>query len=78
MSEGSTDVKLGPCKSLTVWRKSLLLSCKGFTVIDSSGSLVYRVDNYSRHRPREMILMDAAGNSVLTMRLHKVWILRAL
>ncbi|OIW09947.1 hypothetical protein TanjilG_32096 [Lupinus angustifolius] len=54
-------------QSLTVWRKSLVFSCKGFTVIDSCGNLVYRVDNYTLH-PDEVILMDASGNSVFTMR----------
>ncbi|KAK7399159.1 hypothetical protein VNO78_10335 [Psophocarpus tetragonolobus] len=57
------------CKSLTltVWRKSLVISCKGFTVINSYGNLVYRVDNYMVH-PNEVILMDASGNCVLSMR----------
>ena len=57
--------------SLTVWRKSLLMSCSGFTVIDSKGNLVYRVDNY-RGRPGEIVLMDASGTSVLTIRRQKV------
>ncbi|XP_022931365.1 protein LURP-one-related 17 [Cucurbita moschata] len=52
--------------SLTVWRKSLLVTCNGFTVIDCNGNIVYRVDNYSG-RPEEVILMDGLGNSVLTM-----------
>ncbi|KAG4972903.1 hypothetical protein JHK87_029724 [Glycine soja] len=52
--------------SLTVWRKSLLMSCNGFTVIDSYGNLVYRVDNYIG-RPNEVTLMDASGKSILTM-----------
>ncbi|MED6203569.1 hypothetical protein PIB30_000655 [Stylosanthes scabra] len=52
--------------SLTVWRKSLVMNCKGFTVIDSHGNLVYRVDNYI-HNPNELVLMDASGNSLLTM-----------
>ncbi|KAK7308959.1 hypothetical protein RJT34_05324 [Clitoria ternatea] len=52
--------------SLTVWRKSLLMSCNGFTVIDSCGNLVYRVDNYI-WRPNQVILMDASGRSILTM-----------
>ncbi|KAI9108470.1 hypothetical protein K1719_020661 [Acacia pycnantha] len=56
-----------PCESLTVWRKSLVMSCEGFTVIDSDGNLVYRVDNYIEH-PEEVVLMDGAGKSVLTMR----------
>lgn len=59
------------CTSLTVWRKSLLISCNGFTVIDSHGNLIYRVDNYIG-RPEEIILMDGLGNSVLTMRRNKV------
>ena len=57
--------------SLTVWKKSLLPSCKGFTVIDSHGNLVYRVDNYIDH-PDEVILMDASGKSLLTMRRRRV------
>lgn len=62
-SEETTTTK----KILTVWRKSLVMSCKGFTVIDSQGNLVYRVDNYCG-RPHEITLMDASGNSVLTLR----------
>ncbi|CAI0462712.1 unnamed protein product [Linum tenue] len=55
--------------SLTVWRKSLVMNCHGFTVINSEGDLVYRVDNYCG-RPDELTLMDAAGRSVLTMLHH--------
>ncbi|KAM6557601.1 hypothetical protein CsatB_004620 [Cannabis sativa] len=51
---------------LTVWRKSLLMSCNGFTVIDSHGNLIYRVDNYMRFRPQEITLMDSSGKSILT------------
>lgn len=64
---------VGACTTLTVWRKSLLISCKGFTVIDSNGDLVYRVDNYVGH-PEEVVLMDASGKSVLTMRRRKVYV----
>lgn len=67
---GSNDDDL--CTSLTVWRKSLLISCNGFTVIDSNGNLVYRVDNYMGGRPKELVLMDGKGNSILTMRRCKV------
>ncbi|KAL1364342.1 hypothetical protein HN51_012542 [Arachis hypogaea] len=56
--------RLGTC--LTVWKKSLVINCKGFTVIDSCGNLAYRVDNYSVH-PHQLTLMDASGNSLLTM-----------
>ncbi|GFP92616.1 protein lurp-one-related 17 [Phtheirospermum japonicum] len=54
------------CISLTVWRKSLLLSCKGFTVIGSDGNLVYRVDNYTL-RPDRIILMDGSGKPIFTI-----------
>ncbi|CAA7059202.1 unnamed protein product [Microthlaspi erraticum] len=57
----------GACTTLTVWRKSLLVSCEGFTVIDSKGDLIYRVDNYARSRPEELVLMDKDGNAVLLM-----------
>lgn len=53
---------------LTVWRKSLLFNCDGFTVFDSKGNLVFRVDNYCAAAKAEIILMDASGNSLLTIR----------
>lgn len=58
------------CSCLTVWKKSLLLNCNGFTVINSNGNLVYRIDNYCV-KPREIVLMDACGTSILTMRRQK-------
>ncbi|EOA17391.1 hypothetical protein CARUB_v10005685mg [Capsella rubella] len=64
VSEAETG---GACTTLTVWRKSLLVTCEGFTVIDSNGDLIYRVDNYARTRPEEIILMDKDGNSLLLM-----------
>lgn len=57
--------------SLTVWRKSLLLSCTGFTVISSDGDLAYRVDNYPG-RPDEVLLMDGSGNPIFTIRRRMV------
>ncbi|CAH2080213.1 unnamed protein product [Thlaspi arvense] len=57
----------GACTTLTVWRKSLLVSCEGFTVIDSNGDLIYRVDHYARTQPQELILMDKDGNAVFLM-----------
>jgi len=67
LTEGSLCTSL----TLTVWKKSLVISCKGFTVIDSYGNLAYRVDNYIGH-PNEVILMDASGNSVLTLHRSRV------
>ncbi|KAI3810680.1 hypothetical protein L1987_20302 [Smallanthus sonchifolius] len=53
---------------LTVWKKSLLFGCDGFTVYDSNGNLVFRVDNYSATRNREIVLMDAFGRTLHTIR----------
>ncbi|KAJ6797992.1 protein LURP-one-related 8-like [Iris pallida] len=53
---------------MTVWRKSLLFNCKGFTVFDGKGNLLFRVDNYSSASNGEIVLMDASGKSLLTVR----------
>ncbi|CAA6669211.1 unnamed protein product [Spirodela intermedia] len=53
---------------LTVWRKSLLFNCEGFTVFDIKGNLLFRVDNYGARRRGEVVLMDADGTPLLTIR----------
>ncbi|GAB4826526.1 hypothetical protein Ancab_033421 [Ancistrocladus abbreviatus] len=58
----------GEAEVLTVWKKSLLLNCKGFTVYDGKGNLVFRVDNYVAASKAEVVLMDAAGKPLLTIR----------
>ncbi|KAK1326153.1 Protein LURP-one-related 8 [Acorus calamus] len=63
------------CKptSLTVWKKSLVYSCSGFSVIDHCGNLRYRVENYDgQRRMEDIVLMDAAGKPLLTMRRKKM------
>ncbi|KAL4297789.1 hypothetical protein GQ457_12G027600 [Hibiscus cannabinus] len=57
---------------LTVWKKSLLFNCSGFTVFDSKGNLVFRVDNYMDGHKGEILLMDATGNPLLTIRRKKM------
>ncbi|KAK6935449.1 LURP-one-related [Dillenia turbinata] len=66
--ESNNECKKGrkDCTTLTVWRKSLVFSCNGFTVIDARGDLAYRVDNYIGHPP-ELTLMNASGKPILTM-----------
>jgi uncharacterized protein YxjI len=54
--------------TLTVWRKSLLFDCKGFTVFDSKGNLAYRVDSYASETGDEVVLMDTAGRPAFTVR----------
>eukprot|EP00253_Pinus_taeda_P029737 PITA_29737 len=65
-----TDKKLCNVSSttLTVWRKSLVFGCNGFTVFDSTGNVVFRVDNYPSDPKDEVVLMDTAGMALLTMR----------
>ncbi|CAN6469293.1 unnamed protein product [Victoria cruziana] len=54
--------------SLTIWRRSLLFHGKGYTVYDSTGTVVFRVDNYASDRPRQTHLMDLSGKVLLTIR----------
>lgn len=62
---------------LTVWKKSLLFSCDGgFTVFDSNGDLVFRMDIVND--THNLLLMDAQGKPLLTLRrklpsLHNRW-----
>ncbi|KAH9289858.1 hypothetical protein KI387_033975, partial [Taxus chinensis] len=64
------------CKTattLTVWNKSLLFAAEGFTVFDSNGNLLFRVDTDD-----SLLLMDALGKPLLTLRrkhpsLHQRW-----
>lgn len=53
---------------LTVWKKSLVLNCEGFTVFDPHGNLVFRVDNYMAATKGHIFLMDASGATLLTIR----------
>nr|ADE75958.1 unknown [Picea sitchensis] len=56
--------------TFTVWKRSLFFHGNGFTVFASSGNVVFRVEDYSSHVKHKLILMDAAGNVIFTMR-HK-------
>ncbi|KAF3341174.1 protein LURP-one-related 8-like protein [Carex littledalei] len=53
---------------LTVWRKSLLFNGHGFTVFDPKGNLLFRVDNYASESRGEIVLMDANGKPLLTIK----------
>jgi uncharacterized protein YxjI len=66
------EEKKGQAVSLTVWRRSLLFNGKGFTVFDSNGDLVFRVETYAGGSPREVVLMDADGRALLTIRRKKL------
>jgi hypothetical protein len=74
--EASAPVDAGPAEreekalavSLMVWRRSLLFNGKGFTVFDCKGNLIYRVETYAGGSSREVVLMDADGHGLLTIR----------
>lgn len=54
---------------LTVWCKSLLFNGHGYTVYDSAdGRMIFRVDNYAHKWREEALLMDSAGDVLLTVR----------
>ncbi|EXC45786.1 Protein LURP-one-related 11 [Morus notabilis] len=53
-------------ETFTIWMKSLVLNCKGCTVFDSNGQIVYRVDNYSS-KCRDVYLMDFKGEVLFTI-----------
>ncbi|KAG2332490.1 hypothetical protein Bca52824_003670 [Brassica carinata] len=57
---------------LTVWKKSLLFNCDGFTVYNSNGNLVFRVDNYMNSPRDNIVLMDACGLPLLSIRRKKL------
>jgi uncharacterized protein YxjI len=69
-TRAAADQEAEPPTVLTVWRKSLLFNCDGFTVYDANGDLAFRVDSYaaSGRRWSEVVLMDAAGAPLLTVR----------
>lgn len=68
----------GPAKNacplmLTVWKKSSMTfqGTDGFSVYDSTGQMVFRVDNYTRRNrcmTRGLVLMDGSGRPLMTMR----------
>ncbi|KAI3891057.1 hypothetical protein MKW98_007362 [Papaver atlanticum] len=65
---------------LTVRKTSLFSPGDGFSVYDCKGEVVFRVDSYghSGHEQDELVLMDASGKCLLTVRrkrpsLHHRW-----
>lgn len=60
---------------LTVWKKSLLFNCDGFTVYNANGELVFRVDNYMNCPRDNIVLMDASGFPLLSIRRKVLFLL---
>jgi uncharacterized protein YxjI len=62
---------------LTVLRTSMFFAGDGFTVYNSTGDVVFRVESYGGDN-NEIVLMDATGRCLLTVRrkvmsLHQRW-----
>ena len=59
----------GSANKLTIWQKSLLFNGRGYTVYDNStGRLIFRVDNYASDWRMEMFLMDSTGIVLFTIK----------
>ncbi|XP_042509958.1 protein LURP-one-related 11-like [Macadamia integrifolia] len=59
-------------ETFTLWMKSLVLHGNGCTVYNSSGEIVYRIDNYHEKCSDEVYLMDLGGNVLFTIRRKKL------
>ncbi|KAI3812957.1 hypothetical protein L1987_17670 [Smallanthus sonchifolius] len=59
-------------ETYTIWMKSLVLNSNGYTVYDSNGEVVFRIDNYDSKRRSEVYLMDLRGNIVCTILRKKI------
>lgn len=64
---------IAPCMSskretYTIWMKSLVCNTNGCTVYNSSGEIVYRVDNYDKKCSNEVHLMNLQGKLLYTIR----------
>ncbi|XP_077240892.1 protein LURP-one-related 11-like [Tasmannia lanceolata] len=51
----------------TIWMKSLICNSNGCTVYDSSGQIIYRIDNYESKCSDEVFLMDLRGRVLFTI-----------
>ncbi|XP_076943689.1 protein LURP-one-related 4-like [Bidens hawaiensis] len=54
-------------ETYTIWMKSLVLNSNGYTVYNSNGEVVFRIDNYDSKCRSEVYLMDLRGNIVCTI-----------
>ncbi|CAK7343426.1 unnamed protein product [Dovyalis caffra] len=64
------DQYLADPSVLTVWKRSSMSfqGTDGFTVFDPHGTLVFRVDNYSRKNGYGLVLMDGVGNALISLK----------
>ncbi|XP_071696277.1 protein LURP-one-related 4-like [Rutidosis leptorrhynchoides] len=66
-SSSSSSFSTNQRETYTIWMKSLVLNSNGYTVYNSNGSVVFRIDNYDSKCSNEVYLMDLRGNVVCTI-----------
>ena len=54
-------------ETFTLWMKSLVMQGNGYTVYNSDGEIVYRIDNYDNKSSSEVYLMDLQGKVLFTI-----------
>ncbi|KAI3891840.1 hypothetical protein MKW92_018235 [Papaver armeniacum] len=63
-------------RTLTVWMKSLVFNGNGCTAYDSSGNIVFRIDNYDQKLKNEFYLMDVHGHVLVTILKRKLSVVK--
>ncbi|KAK9059285.1 hypothetical protein SSX86_021904 [Deinandra increscens subsp. villosa] len=59
-------------ESFTIWMKSLVYNSHGCTAYNSTGEIVYRVDNYDKKCSSHVYLMDIQGNVLFAIQRKKL------
>ncbi|KAM7494225.1 hypothetical protein LguiB_028834 [Lonicera macranthoides] len=59
-------------ETFTIWMKSLVFHGNGFTVFNSNGEIVYRIDNYNKKCSGEVYLMDLRGKVLFSIHRKKL------
>ncbi|KAK1353334.1 Tubby C-terminal-like domain-containing protein [Heracleum sosnowskyi] len=67
-----TATTISSANMYTIWMKSLVVNGNGYTVYDSNGKVVYRIDNYDIKCRNEVYLMDLQGNVLCTISRKKL------
>ncbi|KAK3034591.1 hypothetical protein RJ639_033837 [Escallonia herrerae] len=66
-SSSSSPSSSNERETFTIWMKSLVMNGNGYTVYDSNGEVVYRIDNYDNKCSSEVHLMDLRGRVLCTI-----------
>ena len=66
-SSSACTASISSANMYTIWMKSLVVNGNGYTVYDSNGKVVYRIDNYDIKCRSEVYLMDLHGNVLCTI-----------